>query len=296
MRLLRLASLLFLVAHPLSAQRVGLIVVAHGADSTWNASVRQTVNEVRWTAGPVKLAFLMGSEATTASWDNAVVALQNDGVERIVAVPFMVSTHGSHVRQVEFFAGIRKELPTELRAMMGGHDHAAHVPARVPVTVTGALDNAPELGEALAARWNSLDASDRKRPLMLIAHGPNATEDARLWERDLTDVSGDLARRLAPHPVRVGLLRDDAGEAIRSQSVREFREMIATMSAEAKDSVLVMPVLISTGAINYQKLPADIEGLPVRYSPVGLTPSTALARWVERIALESLHSTQTHQH
>lgn len=280
------AALLF--AAPLSAQKVGLIVVAHGADSAWNAGVRQTVSEVRWTRGPVRTAWLMGPDAATESWDRAVEALQKEGVERIVAVPFMVSTFGSHVRQVEFFAGVRKELPEELKAMMSDHGHMSHVQLTVPVSVTPALDDAPELGEALAARWTKLPEADRKRPLMLIAHGPNDAEDAVLWEKNITAVASELTRRIAPHPTRVGLLRDDADPAVRAASVASFRAEITRMAGAAKDSVLVLPVLISTGSINYSKLPADIAGLPVRYSPVGLTPSNALARWIERVATRSV--------
>jgi sirohydrochlorin ferrochelatase len=271
-----------------NAQRVGLIVVAHGADSAWNAGVRQTVSQVKWTSGPVRTAWLMGEDAKAESWDAAVQELERAGVERIVAVPFMVSTFGSHVRQVEYFAGLRAELPAELRQMMGGHDHAMHVKASVPISVTPALDNAAELGEALANRWNTLAAPDRARPLMLIAHGPNDAADAVVWERNIMSVAKVLSDKIAPHPVRVGLMRDDADAATRAASVAAFRAEIAKMSSAARDSVLVLPVLISTGAINHAKLPADLAGTPARYFPVGLTPSAPLARWIERVAARAL--------
>ncbi len=272
------------------AQKTGLIVVAHGSDSAWNAGVRKTVDQVRWTHGPVKTAWLMGDDSKVESWDNAVNELQKAGVDRIVAVPFMVSTHGSHVRQVEFYAGVRKELPPELESMMAmmGHNHSSHVTLTVPVSVTTALDDAPELGEALAARWNILPASDKRRPLMLIAHGPQDSTDAVLWERNISAVVSELARQIAPHPVSVGLLRDDADPEVRAASVASFRAEIERVSGVTRDSVLVLPVLISTGSINHAKIPADIAGLPVRYSPVGLTPSSSLARWVERIAESAL--------
>ncbi len=277
-----------------SAQKTGLIVVAHGADSTWNAGVKRTVEQVRWDKGPVMTAWLMGDAAESESWDKAVTEMQQAGVEHIVAVPFMVSTFGSHVRQVEFYAGLRESLPEELMGMMGGHDHTSHVKLTVPVAVTPALDDAPELGEALAVRWSALPEADRKRPLMLIAHGPVDSADAILWEKNISAVAAELGKRIAPHPMRVGLLRDDADPAVRAASVASFRKEIEQMAAEAADSVLVLPVLISTGSINYQKLPADIAGLPVRYSSVGLTPSVALARWIERVAQEAKPAPAVH--
>ena len=284
------AGIAAVIAAPASAaaQKTGLIVVAHGADSSWNAGVRRTIDSVKWAHGPVRSAFLMGAEATTASWNRAVAELQQAGVERIIAVPFMVSTHGSHVRQVEFYAGERAELPHELHAMMSSHGHEPHIKPLVPVHVTPALDDAPELGHALAARWNALSADDRKRPLMLIAHGPNDSADAVEWERNIMAVVGELSKRIAPHPVKVGLLRDDADSTVRANSVAAFRRDIAQMASAARDSVLVLPVLISTGSINRTKLPADIAGLPVRYTAVGLTPSASLAAWIGRIASEAL--------
>ena len=113
-------------------------------------------------------------------------------------------------------------------------------------------------------------------------------EDAVEWERNIMAVVGELSKRIAPHPVKVGLLRDDADSTVRANSVAAFRRDIAQMASAARDSVLVLPVLISTGSINRTKLPADIAGLPVRYTAVGLTPSASLAAWIGRIASEAL--------
>lgn len=112
-----------------SDQRVGLLIVAHGADSGWNAKVRNTVSQVTWSRGPMAVAFLMGAEAESASWTRGVDQLASQGAERIVAVPLMVSTHGSHVDQIRFYAGELSTLPKELEAMMAqmGHAHTGHL-------------------------------------------------------------------------------------------------------------------------------------------------------------------------
>lgn len=268
------------------AGKVGLLVVAHGADSTWNANVRKTVAQVNWKQGPVEVAFLMGGEAKTASWSAAVNSLQGAKVSRIVAVPLMVSTHGSHVDQIRYYAGELPTLPKELEGMMKamGHDHETPVHAHVPIVTTNALDDASELGQALYERWMQLSDADRKRPLVLVAHGPNDAEAAVLWEKNIAATAGKIAKLVAPNPMRIHLLRDDAPAEVRRAAVQEMRDSISALAARAKDSVTVLPVLISTGSVNTVKIPADIAGLPVRYQPVGLTPSAALARWIERIA------------
>lgn len=280
MRRLPLMLVLALGIAPLSAQ-TGLLVVAHGSDSSWNERVREVMAEVRWD-GPQRLAFLMGPEAVTASWDAAVAGLLADGADSLVVVPLMVSTHGSHVRQIEHYAGLRAELPPELAQM--GHDHHAAARPSVPVRVTAALDAAPELGEALAARWDELPAADRARPLVLVAHGPTAVEDVVPWITGIRRATAPLERALRGQPLHVGLLRDDAPPEVRAAAVAGLRDTITTLAAAHGDSVTVMTVLVSSGQINRVKVPRDLDGMPMRYVGAALAPHPAIARWIERMA------------
>jgi sirohydrochlorin ferrochelatase len=263
--------------------QTGLLVVAHGADRAWNDRVRTTVTQVGWRHGAVATAFLMGAEKDTLGWQQGVSSLVAAGATRIVVVPLMISSHGSHYRQIEHFAGARAELPAEL----AHHDHGA-APARpVPMVVTPALDDAEEFAEALAEGWAELDPADRTRPILLVAHGPNSAADAEQWIADLGAVSRRLAERL-PAELRLGLLRDDAGPAVRGAAVTALRDTIIALAARARDSVVVLPVLISTGAIDRVKLPADLAGLPARQVRAPLAPHPALARWIVRVAEASI--------
>jgi hypothetical protein len=265
---------------PLAAQATGILVVAHGADSSWNSHVREAVD---WQ-GPVRLAFLMGPEAVSASWDAAVKGIEGEAVSRLVVVPLMVSTHGSHVRQIEHYAGIRAELPAELATLAHGHHPAAK--PRVPTRVTTALDAAPELGEVLAARWSELPEADRRRPLVLVAHGPTAEADVPRWIEGIRAAAAPLAAALDGQPMRIGLLRDDAPPEVRAAAISGLRDTITSLASAYGDSVLVMTVLISQGAINRVVIPQDLAGMPVRYVGTALAPHPSLARWIERIARE----------
>lgn len=272
-----LFALLLFVPALLQAQ-TGLLVVAHGADSGWNARVLETVAQVKWK-GPVATAFLMGSQATTQGWSAGVDSLLAHGARRLVVVPLMVSTYGGHVRQIQYYAGARDSLPASLM----GHDHGSHEPVQVPVTVTSALDDAPELRAALEARWRELDAADRKRPILLVAHGPNDPVDAGHWLADLGTASRQLGVS-AQTDARVMLLRDDAPADVRAAAVAAMRDTVMALSRRASDSVVVMPVMISSGTITKVKIPRDLAGLPIRYHPRPLAPLPMLARWVERVA------------
>lgn len=283
-----LLSLLVLFV-PLSlrsqSQRIGVLVVAHGATPAWNARVRATVDQVRWSDGPVAVAFLMGDESASAGWDAGLRALAASGATRVVVVPLMVSTFGDHVRQIEHYAGLRPALP----AGLAEHDHrdGGLTPA-LPMRVTSALDAAPELGAILLDGWRLLPATDRPRPILLLAHGPQAEEDAVRWMRNIDRAAEVLSAGGATGEIRVGLVRDDATPEGRAAAVAAVRDTVAALAARARDSVVVLPVLISTGSLDRVKLPGDLAGLPVAMRPSPLAPSPRLARWIERVAAEAL--------
>ena len=280
MRRLLIAAALLLALPAAGQAQQGLLLVAHGAGHEWNARVRQTLEQVRWTRGPAGVAFLMGEEADSAGWEAVVARLVRDGAKEIVVVPLMVSSHGSHYRQIRYYAGELDSLPPELAA----HDHhSAHATPAVPMRVTAALDAAPELAEALAGRWSELDEHDRSRPLLLVAHGPNSASDAERWIADISAVSEGL-KQATGRELHVALLRDDAPAAVRAAAVQAMRDSVLAMAARAGDSVVAMPVMISSGAITRTKIPRDLAGLPLRYHAEPLAPHAALARWIERSA------------
>jgi sirohydrochlorin ferrochelatase len=277
---------LLLIAGPATSQQspVGLLIVAHGADSGWNARVRETVTQVKWPHGPTALAFLMGAEAGTAGWDSALAQLARGGATSIRVVPLLVSSHGGHYRQIEFYAGLRGSWD----GAGTRHDHPVRRPT-VPVRVTPALDAAPELGAALAGGWATFTDADRRRPLVLIAHGPTADKEAQRWIANLSASALTALRRTGLlADARVGLLRDDAPAPERAQAVDAIRDTIQRLATASGDSVVVLTALISSGAIDRVKIPRDLEGLPVRYRPMSLTPRPEIARWIERIAAEQL--------
>ena len=285
MRSFAIVALLVLAARPLHAQhpRTGLLIVAHGATPAWNARVRATAAQVRWSPGPVAVAFLMGEEADSSGWNTAVRRLAAAGATDLVVVPLMVSTFGDHVRQIEHYAGVREELPSALAE----HDHRDGGTTPVlPMRVTPALDAAPELGAILLDGWRQLSSVDRARPILLLAHGPQVEADAVRWERNLVGAAEVLSAGGATGELRIGLVRDDATPEGRRAAVALVRDTVAALAARARDSVVVVPILISTGSLDRVKLPGDLAGLPVAMRPMPLAPSPRLARWIERIAAE----------
>ena len=283
-----LALLLLTCPVPALAQ-TGLLVVAHGANADWNGQVRETVAQVRWTAGPTTVAFLMGQESGSSGWTRAVERLVAQGARSIVVVPLLVSSHGSHYRQIRFYAGELEKLPPELEA----HDHGPDGPPPVPMQVTSALDAAPELQEAVAIRWSGLDPRLKSAPLVLLGHGPTDDTDAVRWSAAFETALARVRALGHQEESRPALMRDDAPPPERARAITRMRDTVTALAARSGDSVTVMTILIAQGQMTRARIPRDLEGLPVRYAPMGLTPLPAIARWIERVAGEVADRAET---
>jgi sirohydrochlorin cobaltochelatase len=261
------------------AHRTGLLIIAHGATPAWNDAVRATAAEVRWQ-GPVETAFLMGPEAVTSGWDAAVARLESAGVSGIVVVPLMVSSAGSHFRQVQHYAGLRVAMPSDL----GDHAHAMRAPT-VPARVTAALDASPEMVAIVADRWRGLPDAECTRPVLVLGHGPNDSADALVWTDQLRTIGAGLVTAGLHGELRTAMLRDDAPAPVRAAAVAAMRDTITALAARRRDSVVVLAVVIAaSSAVTDVRIPADLAGLPVRYVTAPMAPSALLARWIERVA------------
>lgn len=119
---------------------------------------------------------------------------------------------------------------------------------------------------------------------MLVAHRLTSDDEATLWLQNL-EVAAMRLRETGHMPVSVGLLRDDAPPAVRAAAIAELRSSIQRIADAAQDSVAVLPVLISNGAIDQVRIPEDLPGLPIRYLALPPAPLAPPARWIERIAL-----------
>lgn len=268
--------------------KVGTVVIAHGGDSLWNSKVIEAA-EAAHTGGPVAVSFLMGPAAARTRFQDVVATLELSGVQEIVVVPLLVSSHSGHYEQIRWLAGDSIVLDDQMRH----HLHMSGIErptSRIPIRVAPALDDAPELARVLADRGRALAASlgvdPSSRALLLVGHGPNSAEDNAAWMKALRSVADSVRGWTGFRDVRVDLVRDDAPAAVRAEAVQHVRELIALQSAMTGADVLVVPVLIATGSISRDKLPADLSGTPHRYLAEPLLPHPALVRWIERRALD----------
>src|SRR5687767_9666294 len=140
-------------------ERVGAIVIAHGGDSLWNSHVIDAAKAAK-TGGPVEVSFLMGPAAKTNRFQDAVAKLERAGVAEVRVVPMLVSSHSGHYEQIRWLAGDS----VTLGGVMMHHLHMAGIerPAtKLPITVTPAMDDAPQVARVLTERALALAKNPR---------------------------------------------------------------------------------------------------------------------------------------
>jgi sirohydrochlorin ferrochelatase len=291
-----LASLACAVSHPAAAQAgrladssVATVILAHGGGPAWDARVEAVARDVR-LPGPVAVSFLMGPGAKTNRFQDVVQRLAQGGAREIVVVPMLVSSHSGHYEQIRYLAGASDTLDTEMlhHLEMSGIVRPKN---SSPLRLTLAMDDAPEIAQVLADRARRLAQDARQQALFIVGHGPNSAEDYAAWMANLRRVADTVQARTGFRNVLVDLVRDDAPAPVRAEAVARVRELIRLQYELTGRPVVVVPILVSTGRVSQEKLPRDLEGLPIVYTDQGLLPHPQMARWVESRVRHALHST-----
>jgi sirohydrochlorin ferrochelatase len=276
---------------------VGVLLLAHGGDPSWNATVQSVADGVH---APTEVAFGM---ADGDAMQAAVDKLQQRGAKKIVAVPLFVSSHSSLYRQTQYLLGARPKPSEDFlsamdamnKAMAAGGGHAGHpmgspaaihhkVKTGLPISVAPALDTDPIIADILTNRAQKLSKDPAKEALVLVAHGPIEESDDKAWLADLGRLAKQIKKRLSFRDAAAFTLRDDAPPKVRSAAVDKLRSAVKDYAK--KGDVVVVPVLVSGGGIE-QKLKKDLEGLDFKWSGETLAPDPRLSALVEKRAEEA---------
>ena len=254
------------------ASRVGILVVAHGGTNRWDAAVRKAVKQAKLKM-PVEVALGMGMHPHEAKgFQVAADRLERKGVERIVVVPLLVSSHSDVYRQFEYVFGARTEAAwPEVKPLR----------LEVPVVMGGALDADPVLVDILLERAKALSRQPEKETVILLAHGPNDDADNERWLADMRQLEGAIKTGGGFHEVKSLTLRDDAPKAVQERATQQLRQ--AVQRAGEQGRALVVPLLIAPGGIE-RKIPERLAGLSYQFSGQTLLPHPKLAGWIARQA------------
>lgn len=243
----------------LAPRKLGVVVLAHGADYHWNETLREALRpiESRYT---VEYVFSMADQPLI---ERAVRRLERRGVRAAVIVRIF-GLASSFKRDVERMIGADVEGGTPSAQKSGhGHDdrqqhaHAnAHVqgsasallPARIrsalPIVTVGGVEASPLLAAALLDRARELSRDPRTETVILIAHGDGDDATNERWLAILESVAAEMRARGSPfRAIHYATWREDWPEK-REPWIAKVRAMIEETARDG-GRALVIPARIN---------------------------------------------------
>jgi sirohydrochlorin ferrochelatase len=287
-RVLAVLAICFTAA-PAALAKDGILLLAHGnhgagghgaagheshaAPNPWNDNVERVVKALDGKY-PTEVAFGM---AEAPSIQAAVERLEARGVTRIAAVPLFVSSHSPIIGNTRYILGLQDTLAkyTSLKTLP-----RAEVKAKV--AMSAALDAHPLVSAILLDRARTHTGNAKETAVVLIAHGPNAEEENKLWLKEMAAHAAFIKDKGGYGAVEVLTHRNDASPEVKTKAREEFRARVSRSGKTRK--VVVVPLLMSAGGIEGQ-VEDDLEGIPHAFA-APLLPHPNIARWVEAQAQE----------
>ena len=300
---------------------IGVLVIAHGSPSeSWCSPVRNATDEVDLPY-PVELGFLEFVQNETINL--AVERLDDAGVTEIIAVPLFVSSHSSHIQEIEYVLGLRETLPLTTENVVvkgvemersvvskGGRYAISRVPLEddadggmqatghpgeeeelVPVetdseiVLAAAMDDHWLVAGIVADRTADLCADTEGETLVLVAHGTDEADNFAGWVNSTSSLADQARLKLLYW--RDPSIRLGGTEAafIHHNETLHPEFTLRPIVENATDPVVV-PLMVSEGYFTGKKIPGLLENLTYAYDGSALTLHPNVAEWIEIVASE----------
>jgi sirohydrochlorin ferrochelatase len=268
---------------PLSADDVGVVYLAHGADYHWNESMERAVDAV---AGKYKIEFAF-SMADQPIVERAIRRLEDRGARAIVVVR-VFGLRDSFLGSINRMLGLDADgaALAQAPADHGDHGHGhGHGPAGPPpprirssalFTTTGGLEDSALFAEALLDRALALSKDPAKETIVLTAHGAGPDAQNAHWKTLLASLVGQMraGKGAAFRAIEAGTWREDWPDK-REPEVAAIRAMVEKGSTDG-GRVIVIPARTTSEGPEKELL----AGLAFELGS-GFAPHPLFERWVE---------------
>ncbi len=256
-----------------NGEKIGVLVIAHGTPSEgWCGPVREAVEDVSLPY-PIELGFLEFVPNKTIG--DAVERLDEDGVNKIIAVPLFVSSYSSHIQEIEYILGLRATPP--------GDEELERVETSAEITLTKTMDDHSLVGYILADRTVELSEDPGNETVVIISHG---TEDEAGLATQINNqdwLAGETKKILKwwmDPSIKIKDIRY-AFIHLNETSYPDLTTRSVVENASLEGDVIVLPLMISEGFFTARRIPQLLEGLSYRYDGKALASHPNVARWIE---------------
>ncbi|MCG8414904.1 MAG: hypothetical protein MI746_11860 [Pseudomonadales bacterium] len=276
-----------------TAANYGLLLMAHGGTSNWNAAVLDSVDQLRGLF-PVEVAFGM---ADAGSLERSVRSLEQQGVEHVGVVRLFISGE-SWLERTRQILGMEAGAPSKAEWNASSADRPPmHMPMGFWQIETDlsfhlseeGLAEADEMDGVLLNRLARLSENPGKEVALVLAHGPADDAEDQRWVSKISERTQFAKKQLGLHDVKVFTLREDWAPK-RKEAESRIRAYVEQMQNQGF-SVLVVPYRVQ-GFGPYAEV---LAGLNYRADELGLLPHSNVDQWIRSQAL-LLEATATDHH
>jgi sirohydrochlorin cobaltochelatase len=270
-----------IVVDNLTAEKFGVLVMAHGGSDDWNKGVENSLNNLR-SEYPVEIAFGM---ADAGSIENGVRNLEAQGVEQVGVVRLFISGESWRQRTAQIL-GIENGAPvkpTDHCAM----DHCAMDHGTMPMGFwkidsdlrfylsEEGLSEAQEMDQVLLSRVRALSTDPTSEVVVIIAHGPADDEENARWISEISERTKLIKREMNVRDVQVFTLREDW-----EQKREGAEELIRKYVKEAGANSLT-PIVVPFRVHGFGPYASVLAGLNYNAEQKGLIPHTNVVLWIK---------------
>ena len=261
--------------------RVGVLLVAHGSDSsTWTGMVEQLAGQIR-DAAPglgvdgVRLSYIVETKPSIAE---EMRAFDSEGYDEVVVVPLLIGNESERINTyVHYLAGIRSEA--NVLKQLENEGFEIYYP-RARLSLTPALSESDALKKNILRRVQALQGNDSGDDLGVVLVGYGDKVFGQQMEEYMSAIGRYLKVKTPIDTVAFafcGKLVDYSGEPV----VRVINEVL-----ELEDQVLVVPVLLGVDEmLQVNTIQAAVNAIEtsskVRYQGDAVLPDPRIAEWLE---------------
>lgn len=245
---------------------------------------------------PVEFAFGLGDPREI---QHAIDRLAARNVKKLVAVPLVLDSESPGIEETQYVLGIRKEPSVPF--FQGAHSHAGgsgsivkRAQTKLPVVMTGGLDDHPLVAEILAARAKKISQNPARERIVLVARGSSSDALNELTQRRLATLAKRVRELGRFSDAQAFVLREGGGaprpkkqrplETVIRDSDKRLRDAVAALSRGGRVIVLVHQLTPDGFERRVRKL---LDNLFYAMNSDGLMLDPRLAQWVEAKVKES---------
>ncbi|WP_202077765.1 sirohydrochlorin chelatase [Caldalkalibacillus salinus] len=239
-------------------EKTGVLLIAHGSrKKTWVRAIDHLAQSIKLPF-PMALGFLELVEERRI--EDGIRLLERQGVGDIIVVPLFVCSGSTHLEEIKYILGVKKEswVPTE---------HLKLIRSQARLLWCPPMDSHTIITRILTERIQALSHSPYQETLLLVAHGSNKLIFQRLWEITLNRLVTKLQHTCHFSEARYATLLPNT---LRTQA----------MELSYKKPPVVIPLFLSQGYFTHHVIPETLSGLDYKYSGETYLPHPLIKHWV----------------